>query len=145
MLAIQGLQAIHIATHDSIALGDDGPAHQPIELAALFRAMPNLLYIRPCDSEDTCSAFTVALEAETTPTMISLSRHALTQYPHHSRREGVARGAYIFIEHEGADLTIIGVGSEMAFAVDAGNRLREQGVKSRIVSFPCQRLFDVQT
>ncbi|KAL8764801.1 MAG: hypothetical protein Q9209_007872 [Squamulea sp. 1 TL-2023] len=81
MGAIQSLQAIHIATHDSIALRDDGPAHQPIELLALFRAMPNLLHIRLCDWEETCGAFTVALGAKTTPTMISLSRHALTQYP----------------------------------------------------------------
>lgn len=144
MGAIQGLQAVHIATHDSIALGDDGPAHQPIELPALFRAMPNLLYIRPCDSEETCGAFTVALEAKTTPTMISLSRHALRQFPQHSSREGVMNGAYVFIEQQESDLTLIGVGSEMAFAVDARNRLMEEDIKARIVSFPCQRLFETQ-
>ena len=145
MGAIQGLQAIHIATHDSIALGDDGPAHQPIELPALFRAMPNLLYIRPCDSEETCGAFAVALEARSTPTMISLSRHALPQFPQYSSRDGVTKGAYVFIEQEEADITLIGVGSEMVFAVDARDKLLEDNIKARIVSFPCQRLFETQT
>ena len=145
MGAIQGLQAIHIATHDSIAIGHDGPTHQPIELPALFRAMPNFLYIRPCDSEETCGAFTVALEARTTPTMISLSRHPLTQFPQHSSREGVTKGAYVFMEQEESDLTLIGVGSEMAFAVDVRNKLMEENINARIVSFPCQRLFDTQS
>ena len=145
MGAIQGLQCIHLATHDSIAVGEDGPAHQPIELAALFRAMPNLLYIRPCDSEETCGAFTIALEAGTTPTMISLSRHALIQYPHYSKREGSMLGAYVFIEEEEADVTLIGVGAEISFAVDARTVLRRADIKARVVSFPCQRLFDIQT
>ena len=145
MGAIMGLQTIHVATHDSIALGDDGPAHQPIELAVLFRAMPNLLYIRPCDSEETCGAFIVALEATTTPTMISLSRHPLTQFPKYSSREGVSDGAYVFVEQEESDVTLIGVGSEMVFAVNARDQLVNDNIKARIVSFPCQRLFEVQT
>ncbi|KAL9043849.1 MAG: hypothetical protein Q9214_002977 [Letrouitia sp. 1 TL-2023] len=145
MGAMQGLQAIHLATHDSIAIGHDGPTHQPVELPALFRAMPNLLYVRPCDSEETCGAFTVALESKTTPTIISLSRHALTQFPQHSSRGGVKNGAYVFIEQEKSDLTLIGVGSEMAFTVDVRNKLMEEGIKTRIVSFPCQRLFEIQT
>lgn len=144
MGALQGLQAIHLATHDSIAIGHDGPTHQPIELPALFRAMPNLLYIRPCDGEETCGAFISALEATGTPTMISLSRHGLVQYPEHSDRQGVSRGAYVFIEQRDADVTLIGVGSEMVFAVETRERLAEAGIKARIVSFPCQRLFDQQ-
>ncbi|KAJ9658235.1 hypothetical protein H2198_003808 [Neophaeococcomyces mojaviensis] len=145
MGALQGLQAIHLATHDSIAIGHDGPTHQPVELPALFRAMPNLLYVRPCDEEETCGAFMVAFEAERTPTMISLSRHPLVQYPEHSDREGVKRGAYVFIEEEEADVTLIGVGAEMVFAVEARSKLIELGIKSRVISFPCQRLFEGQS
>jgi dihydroxyacetone synthase len=146
MGALQRLRTIHIATHDSIGTGEDGPTHQPIELAALYRAMPNLLYIRPADSEETAGAFIAALSAPDTPSIISLSRQNLTQYPAYSRRDGVARGAYVFIEEPNADVTLIGVGSEMSFAVRAREVLREKfGAKARVVSFPCQRLFEKQS
>lgn len=145
MGALQHLQAIHIATHDSIGTGEDGPTHQPIALPALYRAMPNLLYIRPCDTEETAGAFIAALEAKNTPSILSLSRQALEQYPKYSSREGVLKGAYVFIEDDDADVTLIGVGAEMAFAVQTRELLRrDHGIKARIVSFPCQRLFDAQ-
>lgn len=145
MGALQRLQAIHIATHDSIGTGEDGPTHQPVELAALYRAMPNLLYLRPCDSEEVAGAFSAALAARDTPSIISLSRQGLEQYPQHSSRAGVARGAYVFVEDDAADVTLIGVGAEMAFAVRARDALRDaHGLRARVVSFPCQRLFDAQ-
>lgn len=145
MGALQDFQAIHIATHDSIGTGEDGPTHQPIALANLYRAMPNLLYIRPCDTEETAGAFTAALEAKNTPTILSLSRQHLEQYPQYSSRDGVAKGAYVFIEEENADVTLLGVGSEMAFAVKTRDVLKEKfGIKARVVSFPCQRLFEQQ-
>ncbi|KAF4220911.1 hypothetical protein CNMCM8980_005336 [Aspergillus fumigatiaffinis] len=146
MGALQGLQQIHIATHDSIGTGEDGPTHQPIALAALYRAMPNILYIRPCDSEETAGAFVAALQATSTPTIISLSRQNLEQYPELSSRQGVQRGAYVFIEDEQAQVTLIGVGAEMAFAVRTRQVLLDRfNIKSRIVSFPCQRLFAQQS
>ncbi|KAH8805442.1 transketolase [Xylogone sp. PMI_703] len=146
MAALQGLHQIHIATHDSIGTSDGGPTHQPIASAALYRAMPNFLYIRPCDSEETAGAFIVAMEAKSTPSMISLSRHELNQYPQYSSREGVQMGAYIFLEESNADVTLIGVGSEMCFAVGTAKILAERfNIKARIVSFPCQRLFEQQT
>ncbi|KAI0096910.1 transketolase [Nemania sp. FL0031] len=146
MGALQRLQAIHIATHDSIGTGEDGPTHQPIALAALYRAMPNLLYIRPCDSEETAGAFIAALSATESPSIISLSRQNLTQYPAHSSRDGVRKGAYIFIEEEDAEVTLISVGSEMTFAVQARELLKsEYDIKARVVSFPCQRLFEKQS
>ncbi|KAK7403005.1 hypothetical protein QQX98_011246 [Neonectria punicea] len=145
MGALQSLQAIHIATHDSIGTGEDGPTHQPIALPALYRAMPNLLYIRPCDTEETAGAFITALEAKNTPSIISLSRQNLEQYPQYSSREGAQKGAYVFIEEENADVTLIGVGAEMVFAVKTRELLKEKyGVKARIVSFPCQRIFNDQ-
>ncbi|KAK0391177.1 hypothetical protein NLU13_0678 [Sarocladium strictum] len=145
MGALQHLQAIHIATHDSIGTGEDGPTHQPIALAALYRAMPNLLYIRPCDSEETAGAFIAALEATNTPSIISLSRQALNQYPQYSNREGVTKGAYEFIGEKNAEVTLIGIGAEMVFAVETRRILREKyNIRARVVSFPCQRLFEAQ-
>lgn len=144
MGALQHLQIIHAATHDSIGMGEDGPTHQPIELAALYRAMPNLLYIRPADSEETAGAWIAAIEAKKTPTIISTSRHTLPQLTPKTRRDGVAKGAYVIDEVEGADVTLVGVGAELTFAVDVAAALRERGIRARVVSFPCQRLFERQ-
>lgn len=145
MGALQNLQQIHIATHDSIGTGEDGPTHQPIALANLYRAMPNILYIRPADSEETAGAYIAALRAKNTPSIISLSRQNLEQYPSYSSRDGVQKGAYVFIEKKDADVTLIGVGAEMVFAVDTARLLESKfGLKARVVSFPCQRLFDQQ-
>ncbi|KAH7125814.1 Transketolase, thiamine diphosphate binding domain-containing protein [Dactylonectria macrodidyma] len=148
MAALQGLQQIHIATHDSIGTGEDGPTHQPIALPALYRAMPNTLYIRPCDSEEVAGAFIAAIQATETPTIISLSRQSLPQYPQHSLREGVRMGAYVFVEADGNDfdVTLIGVGSEMGFTMQARDvLLNEHGIESRVISFPCPRLFEQQS
>ncbi|QKX57970.1 uncharacterized protein TRUGW13939_05090 [Talaromyces rugulosus] len=146
MGALQGLQQIHIATHDSIGTGEDGPTHQPIALAALYRAMPNIFYIRPCDSEETAGAFITALQATSTPSIISLSRQNLEQYPQHSSRDGVQRGAYVFVEEEDADVTLIGIGAEMVFAMRTRQLLQRRfNIKARVVSFPCQRLFEQQS
>ncbi|KAF9874711.1 dihydroxyacetone synthase [Colletotrichum karsti] len=145
MGALQRLQQIHIATHDSIGTGEDGPTHQPIALPALYRAMPNLLYIRPCDSEETAGAFILAMEAKNTPSIISLSRQNLEQYPQFTSRDKVQKGAYVFKEEQDADVTLIGVGAEMVFAVKTAKLLAEKhNIKARIVSFPCQRVFDKQ-
>ncbi|KFY78573.1 hypothetical protein V499_02317 [Pseudogymnoascus sp. VKM F-103] len=144
MGALQELQVIHIATHDSIGTGEDGPTHQPIELAALYRAMPNLLYIRPCDSEEVAGAMTVALKSKHRSTIISTSRQNLPQHVE-SNRYSVRYGAYVFREKEDAAVTLIGVGSEMCFAVEAAEDLERNGVKARIISFPCQRLFEEQS
>ncbi|OHF00467.1 transketolase [Colletotrichum orchidophilum] len=145
MGALQRLQQIHIATHDSIGTGEDGPTHQPIALPALYRAMPNLLYIRPCDSEETAGAFILAMQAKDSPTIISLSRQNLEQYPQFTSRDGVQRGAYVFQEAQDADVTLIGVGAEMVFAFKTAKLLADKhGIKARIVSFPCQRVFDQQ-
>lgn len=146
MGALQHLQIIHAATHDSIGMGEDGPTHQPIELAALYRAMPNLLYIRPGDSEETAGAWIAAIEAKNTPTIISTSRHAVRQLSPKTNHAGVKRGAYVIEEDEAADLTIIGVGAELPLAVDVAARLRTEPtrLRARVVSFPCHRLFEKQ-
>jgi len=143
MGALQRLQVIHAATHDSIGMGEDGPTHQPIELANLYRAMPNILYIRPADSEETAGAWITAIEAKNTPSIISTSRHTLPQLPQ-TKRNMVAKGAYVIEEVEDADVTLIGVGAELHHAVDTARELKAKNIKTRVVSFPCQRLFDAQ-
>ena len=145
MGALQHLQGIHVATHDSIGMGEDGPTHQPIELAALYRTMPNILYIRPGDSEEVAGAWIAAINAKKTPTIISTSRHALPQLSQ-TRRDGVAKGAYVLQEDEAATLTLIGVGAELSFALEVAAQLKAQkGIVARVVSFPCQRLFEQQS
>lgn len=141
----QGLQQIHIATGDSIGTGEDGPTHQPIALAALYRAVPNALYIRPCDSEEVAGAFIVGLEATESPTIISLSRRALTQHPQSSSREGVTEGGYVFCEslREDFDIMLIGVDTEMGLTMQTKDvLLGEHGIRTRVVSFPCPRPFE---
>lgn len=125
-------------------MGEDGPTHQPIELANLYRAMPNLLYIRPGDSEETAGAWITAIEAKKTPSIISTSRHTLPQLPQ-TNRDMVAKGAYVLEEVEDADVTLIGVGAELHRAVETANELKAKNIKTRVVSFPCQRLFENQS
>jgi dihydroxyacetone synthase len=143
MGALQRLQVIHVATHDSIGTGEDGPTHQPIELANLYRAMPSLLYIRPADSEETAGAWITAIEAKNMPSIISTSRQTLPQLKQ-TRRDMVAKGAYVLEEVENADVTLIGVGAELSHVVDTAKELQSKNIKARVVSFPCQRLFDAQ-
>jgi dihydroxyacetone synthase len=144
MGALQRLKVIHVATHDSIGAGEDGPTHQPVELAALYRAMPNMLYVRPGDSEEVAGAWKAAIEHDNGPSMISVSRHALPQLSGLTSRDGVSRGAYVLKEEKEADITLISVGAELSFATNTADRLNEQGVKARVVSFPSHTLFRAQ-
>ena len=144
MGALQNLQVIHLATHDSIGMGEDGPTHQPVELACYFRALPNLLYIRPGDAEEVAGAWATAIKYRTGPSIISTSRHNLPQHKT-TKRDMVAKGAYVLEEEEKADLTLIGVGAELSFATTVAEELRSKNnLKVRVVSFPCVRLFEQQ-
>ena len=146
MGALQQLQVIHVATHDSIGMGEDGPTHQPIELAALYRAMPNIQYIRPGDSEETAGAWSIAIKSKHSPTIISTSRHAIPQLSGLTDRSKVKYGAYVLRECEGAALTLIGVGAELSLAVEAATvLLQDHSIPVRVLSFPCNRLFDQQS
>ncbi|KAI9737070.1 MAG: hypothetical protein M1834_000660 [Cirrosporium novae-zelandiae] len=146
MGALQHLQVIHAATHDSIGMGEDGPTHQPIELATLYRAMPNLFYIRPADSEEAAGAWKVAIKAKSTPSIISTSRHSLPQTGL-TNRDGVAKGAYVIREApegEKADITLLGVGAEFCIVADVADVLTKKGLNVRLVSFPSWKLFETQ-
>jgi dihydroxyacetone synthase len=127
-------------------MGEGGPTHQPIEVAALFRAMPNFFFIRPADSEETAGAWTAAIQAKNNPSVISTSRHRLSQLTPWTRRTGVMKGAYVLEDEENADVTIIGVGAELRLAIDVATKLRKAFErKVRVVSFPCHRLFEKQS
>lgn len=142
--ALSHLQVVHVGTHDSIGIGEDGPTHQPIALPALLKAIPNLGYFRPCDSEETAGAWEAAIASKGTPSIISLSRHKLKQYPEYSRRSEVSKGAYFFKEVENAEVNLIGVGSEMTFALEAAQILNDKGIRASVISFPAPKLFDKQ-
>jgi dihydroxyacetone synthase len=141
MGALQKLKVIHVATHDSIGAGEDGPTHQPVELAALYRAMPNMEYIRPGDSEEVAGAWKAAIQYENGPTMISVSRHALPQLQGLTKRDGVSKGAYVLQEEKDADVTVMAVGAELSFAVNVAKELGNKSIKARVVSFPSHKLF----
>nr|WP_290220911.1 transketolase [Trichocoleus desertorum] len=142
--ALSQAGVIYVMTHDSIALGEDGPTHQPIETIASLRAIPNLLVMRPADGNETSGAYKVAVEERKRPTLMALSRQALPQL-NGSSIEGVAKGAYILSDSEGTpDLILLATGSEVQLCVKAAEQLRAEGKNVRVVSMPCWELFDEQ-
>lgn len=145
MGALSHLKVIHVATHDSIGEGQNGPTHQPVELDSLFRAMPNLLYIRPADSEEVLGAWYAALVAKNRPSILSLARDpAVTRIPG-TKRMNVLRGGYVVIEKDDAIVTLISCGSELQFACAAAQELSLQSIPTRVVSMPCILLFEEQS
>jgi transketolase len=146
LAALMGIRVIHVMTHDSIGLGEDGPTHQPIEHLAALRAIPNLLVFRPADAVETAEAWDCALRAETSPSILCLSRQALPAFRDASDDTNrVAFGAYIVSESERRrDVTLIATGSEVAVALDAARLLAEDGVEAAVVSAPCFDLFRSQ-
>ncbi|KAG8631156.1 hypothetical protein KVT40_000296 [Elsinoe batatas] len=147
MGALSHLKVIHVATHDSIGEGQNGPTHQPVELDSLFRAMPNLLYIRPSDAEEVIGAWQVALEVKGKPSIISLARDPATTKIPNTKRDNVAKGGYVVVEAEKeAAVTLVSCGSELQFAVAAAEELSgKHGISTRVVSMPCIRLFEEQS
>ena len=143
MGALSDLQVIHFATHDSFAEGQNGKTHQPVELDSLYRAMPNLQYIRPCDAEEVIGAWQVALGFRHGPSMVSLGRDPVGPVPNTSRSQ-VARGAYILQNPTDAKLTLVSCGTNLHYVVKAAATLQAEGVSARIVSAPCLDLFDKQ-
>ena len=141
MSALEHLQVIYLFTHDSIAVGQDGPTHQPIEHLAALRAMPNLDTIRPADAKETYGAYLCALENKHRPTALILSRQNLPTLES-SSVEGVQKGGYI-IHHptQEANLSIIATGSEVALGIEAAKLLEEQGIYAEVVSLPSSRRF----
>ena len=142
--ALMGARTIHVMTHDSIGLGEDGPTHQPVEHLASLRAIPNLAVFRPADAIETAECWTLALERADGPSVIALTRQGLPPVrTEHTDANLCAGGAYeLSPATSHAKVTVIATGSETAVALEARSRLEEGGIPTRVVSMPCQELFD---
>lgn len=142
--ALSQAKVIWVMTHDSVALGEDGPTHQPVEHIPTLRAISNLVVIRPADGNETSGAYKAAIELEKTPSLLALSRQGLPNLAG-SSIEGTTKGAYILSDSEGTpELILIGTGSETQLCVAAGEQLRSEGKKVRVVSMPSWELFEMQ-
>jgi len=142
LAALMGERVIHIMTHDSIGLGEDGPTHQPVEHLAALRAIPNLLVFRPCDVVETLECWQLALEAKDRPSVLALTRQNLPQLSQNFLDTNrCAAGAYEIAAAEGkAQVSIFATGSEVAIAADAKKLLAAKGVSARVLSIPCFEL-----
>jgi transketolase len=150
LAALSCRKVVYVWTHDSVALGEDGPTHQPVEHVAALRAIPNLHVIRPGDANETAAAWRCAVERADGPTALALSRQKLPILAGtaENARDGVARGGYVLRDATGdaakPDLVIIATGSELALAVGAAEALETEGIRTRVVSLPCWERFDAQ-
>ena len=150
LAALMGLHVIYVFTHDSIALGEDGPTHEPVEQLLGLRSIPNMLVVRPADANETAAAWHIAIEHQDGPVALVLTRQnlpilALQKYP--QLPLGVRSGGYVLAHATGdtpADITLIATGSEVQLALAAREELEAQGVRARVVSLPCWNLFDAQ-
>ncbi len=144
--ALSRCGVIWVMTHDSIALGEDGPTHQPVETIGSLRAIPQLTVLRPADGTETSGAYKVAMEnaVQNRPTLLCLSRQGLPNLAG-SSIEGVTKGAYTVVDCEGTpDVILIGTGSEVGLCVQAAEKLSGEGTKVRVVSMPSWDLFEAQ-
>jgi transketolase len=146
LAAIMGQRVIHVMTHDSIGLGEDGPTHQPVEHLSALRAIPNLNVFRPADAIETAECWELALRNTKTPSIIALSRQNLAQMRvTHVEKNLSARGAYILSPAKGkARVTLIATGSEVEIAAQAKKLLESDGIATALVSMPCMDLFAQQ-
>jgi transketolase len=142
--ALMGIRVIHVMTHDSIGLGEDGPTHQPVEHVASLRAMPGLLVFRPADAVETAECWRQALLAQKTPSIMALSRQK-TPAVRTTGGDLSARGAYELLAADGeAKVSLFASGTEVAIAVAARDILQAGGMPTRVVSTPCWELFEAQ-
>jgi len=142
--ALMGVRVIHVFTHDSIGLGEDGPTHQPVEHLAALRAIPNLLVLRPADAVETAEAWEIALSQPATPSVLSLTRQSVPALRTEPVGENLsARGGYVLREAAGGqrDVTLLATGSEVSLALAAADLLAAEGLQAAVVSLPCHELF----
>ena len=147
LAAMMKQKIIYVFTHDSIGLGEDGPTHQPIEQLAGLRSIPNLNVLRPSDFIETFECWQLALESKNTPSVIALTRQAIKPVRINSSKKNMSSfGAYeLFRTNDNIKVTIIGTGSETSLASEVGHKLATDGIYSKIISMPCQELFDRQS
>ncbi|KAJ5082409.1 hypothetical protein N7532_011452 [Penicillium argentinense] len=143
--ALSRVRVIHVATHDSIGLGEDGPTHQPIETLAHFRALPNCMVWRPADGNETSAAYYMALTSKHTPSILALTRQNLPQLENSTIENGI-KGGYVAVDTPNAAVTLISTGSEVSICIEAAEYLQKNhGVAARVVSVPCFEVFDSQS
>jgi len=148
LAALMETPVIHVFTHDSIGLGEDGPTHQPIEQLPALRAVPNTIVLRPSDANEVVEAWKIAVQTSHGPVLLVLSRQAVptldrTKY---ASAAGVAKGAYVLADAPGGkpDVILMATGSELSLCVDAAEKLKAEGVQARVVSMPSWELFEKQ-
>jgi len=147
LAALMGLKVIYIFSHDSIGLGEDGPTHQPIEQLTGLRAIPNLNVFRPADINETLECWEIALKNKNTPSVIALSRQKLPYInPKFSEKNECENGAYVIkMSSHDSKVTLVASGSEVELALNVHNELKRNNIESKVVSMPCQELFDKQS
>jgi transketolase len=146
--ALMEIPVLHILTHDSIGVGEDGPTHQPVEQLISLRAVPGLLVFRPADANEVVETWRIVTTLRHEPAVLILSRQALPTLDRTvlAPASGVARGAYVLAEADGGDpeVILLATGSEVHLALAARNELQAGGIGTRVVSMPCWELFDRQ-
>ncbi|HXD06229.1 MAG TPA: transketolase C-terminal domain-containing protein, partial [Burkholderiaceae bacterium] len=148
LAALMKLHVVHVFTHDSLALGEDGPTHQPVEQLAALRAIPGVTLIRPADANETAVAWKLAVESRDGPVLLVLSRQdvATLDRSRCASAEGLRRGAYVLRDAQEGEPTLILIasGSEVGLILAAADRLQGEGIAVRCVSMPSWELFDAQ-
>ncbi len=146
LAALMEQRVIHVLTHDSIGLGEDGPTHQPVEHLAALRAIPNLLTLRPADATETLECWQIALEQSRTPSAMALTRQGLPALRlEYSEKNLSSKGAYELASADGdAQVTLLATGSEVHLAMEAKQQLEAENIGTRVISMPCFELFDQQ-
>ncbi|HPZ09049.1 MAG TPA: transketolase, partial [Candidatus Eremiobacteraeota bacterium] len=144
LAAIMGIRVIYVFTHDSIGLGEDGPTHQAVEHVAALRSIPNLTVIRPADGNEAAFAWKAALNNQHGPTALILTRQPVPTFDQSkfNSASGLLKGAYVLTGSENPEIILLGTGSETHIALEAFNILSNEGIKARVVSMPCQELFE---
>jgi len=146
LAALMGTRAIHVLTHDSIGLGEDGPTHQPVETLASLRCIPNLFVFRPADAMETAECWELALRRADGPSVLALTRQAVPALRDDAGENRCARGGYVLADADGArQATLIATGSEVSLAMTARDMLAEAGIAVAVVSLPCWELFAQQS
>ncbi len=143
--ALMGIRVIYVMTHDSIGLGEDGPTHQPVEHLTALRAIPNLYVFRPCDTNETINSWRFALEQNSSPSLLALSRQGLPNLSGKCDYDAFCRGGYIVspsISNEAEpNVNLVGSGSEVSILVETQKKLHAMGINSNVISIPCLELF----
>ncbi len=145
MAALMKIPAIHVFTHDSIGLGEDGPTHQPVEQAATLRLMPNMDVWRACDAVESAVCWKMALQREDGPSSLLFSRQGLPHQPRTAEQiADIEKGGYVLLDSDNPQAILIATGSEVGLAVEAHGKLAAEGISSRVVSMPSTTVFDRQ-